>query len=134
MARDPKGAIVNGLSFPLPLSAVKRDKLSSEVEAWRLTEGLPFCGNNTLYPKAAMRWGLASTAGARSWTHLDCDGMATFVDVICGKKYWILFRPHLEGEADPFAHVDLYLHDYDPAISVDTWDAEAVLLEPGTRL
>jgi hypothetical protein len=133
MARDPNGAIINGLSFPLPLSAIKRDKLCSEIEAWRLTEGLPFC-QKAAYPTSEMRWGLASTGGSRHWVHLDSDGLATFVDVIHGKKWWILLRPHLEGEPDPSAHVDLYLNDFDPAVAVKTWEAEAVLLTPGTRL
>ena len=66
--------------------------------------------------------------------HLDSDGTATFVDVKVGKKWWILLKPHLDGELDPSAHVDLYLNDFDPAIAVKTWEAEAVLLTPGTRL
>ena len=134
MAQDPDGAIVNGPSFPLPLSAVKRDKLSSEVEAWRLTEGLPFCRDKALYPTAAMRWGLAATAGARHWLHLDCDGLGTVVDLLCGSKWWILLKPHLYGEPDSTAHIDLFLDNFDPSVVVKTWDAEAVLLTPGTRL
>jgi hypothetical protein len=134
MSRDPNGTIINGLSFPLPLSAIKRDKLCSEIEAWRLTEGLPFCTKKALYPTLEMRWGLASTAGSRHWPHLDCDGLVTFVDIICGKKWWILLRPFLEGEPDASAHVELFLNDFDPAVAVKTWEAEAVLLTPGTRL
>jgi hypothetical protein len=133
-AWNPDGAIINGLSFPLPLSAVNRDKLCSEIEAWRLSEGLPFCTKKALYPSSEMRWGLASTAGSRHWVHVDSDGLATFVDPIAGKKWWILLRPHMEGEPDASAHIDLYLNDYDPAVVVKTWEAEAVLLAPGTRL
>jgi hypothetical protein len=134
MARDPKGAILNGLSFPLPLSAIKRDKISSDVEAWRLTEGLTFCNGKALYPTGCMRWGLASIAGSRHWAHVDCSGLATVLAVICGIKYWILFKPDLDNETDAGAHVDLFLNDFDPAVAVKTWDAEAVLLTPGTRL
>ena len=134
MAQDPNGAIVNGLSFPLPLSAIKRDKVSSEIEAWRLTEGLRFCRNSALYPTPAMRWGLAGTAGARHWVHVDCNGLATIIELLCGAKWWILFRPLMPGEPDPTAHVDLFLDDFDPSVVVKTWDAEAVLLRPGTRL
>ena len=134
MARDPDGAIINGLSFPLPLSAIKKDHINSDIEAWRLTEGLRFCTEKALYPTAEMRWGLASTAGARHWMHLDCDGLGTFVDVVCGGKWWLLFKPHLEGESQSSAHTDLYLNDFDPAIAVETWDVEAVYLTPGTRL
>jgi hypothetical protein len=134
MAKDPDGAIVNALSFPLPLSAIKRDKLSGEIEAWRLTEGLPFCNNKALYPTSDMRWGLAATAWARHWVHLDCDGLGTTVDMLCGLKLWALFKPHLHGEPDSTSHVDLFLDDFDPAVVVKTWDVEAVLLTPGTRL
>ena len=134
MAQDPNGAIINGLPFPLPLSTVKRDKLSGEIEAWRLTEGLPFCGNKALYPTSDMRWGLAATAGARHWIHLDCEGLGTIVELLCGLKWWILFKPHLHSEPDSTAHVDLFLDDFDPSVVVKTWDVEAVLLTPGTRL
>jgi hypothetical protein len=134
MARDPNGTIINGLSFPLPLSAIKRDKLSGDIEAWRLTEGLPFCNEKASYPTADMRWGLASTAGARHWTHVDSDGLATYVQLLTGTKLWILMKPDLDNEVDAAAHVDLYLNDYDPAVAVRTWDAEAVLLTPNTRL
>lgn len=134
MARDPNGAIINGLSFPLPLSAIKRDKLSSDIEAWRLTEGLPFCTEKASYPTADVRWGLASTAGSRHWPHLDSDGLATFLDLLTGRKLWILLRPHLDNEPDAASHVDVFLDDYDPSVVVKTWDAEAVFLTPGTRL
>lgn len=127
MAKDPKGAIINVMSFPLPLSAVKKDKLSSEIEAWSLTKGSWYCAAKATYPTAKMRWGLASTAGARHWTHIDCDGLATFIDLICGGKWWILFRPKLT------ARVDLFLN-FDPAVVESSWDAEAVFLTPGTRL
>lgn len=133
-ARDPEGAIINGLSFPLPLSAIKRDKLGSDVEAWRLTEGLPFCTDKALYPTGDVRWGLASTAFSRHWTHVDSDGLATSVSVECGHKWWILYTPHLDDEPDASMHVDLFLDDFDPAEVVQHWDAEAVLLGPGTRL
>jgi hypothetical protein len=134
MARNPNGAIINGLSFPLPLSAIKRDKHSGDIEAWRLIEGLPFSNEKASYPMAGMRWGLASTAGSRHWTHIDSDGLATYIELLTGAKLWILMRPDLDNEADATAHVDLFLNDFNPAIAVKTWDAEAVFLTPGTRL
>lgn len=134
MARDPNGAIVNGLSFPLPLSAIKRDKVGSDVEAWRLTEGLPFCTQKVVFPTGEVRWALVSTAGARHWPHVDSDGLCTYVDVVSGMKFWILFRPHLDNESEPSAHVDLFLNDFEPSVAVKTWDAELVVLAPGTRL
>jgi len=79
-----------------------------------------------------MRWGLAATAGARHWVHLDCDSLGTVVDLLCSSKWWILLKPHLYGEPDSTAHIDLFLDDFDPSVVVKTWDAEAVLLTPGT--
>ena len=134
MARDPNGAIINGLSFPLPLSAIKRDKLCSDIEAWRLTEGLPFCTPKVSYPTGDMRWGLASTAGSRHWPHIDRNGLATYVELVTGKKLWILFRPNLDDEPDAGAYISVFLDDFDTSVAVKLWDAEAVVLTPGTRL
>jgi len=134
MARDPNGAIINGLSFPLPLSAIKRDNLCGDIEAWRLTEGLPYCTHKVSYPTGEVRWGLASTAGSRHWPHLDSDGLATYVELLIGKKLWILFRPNLDNEPDAGAHISVFLDDFDTSVAVKTWDAEAVVLTPGTRL
>ena len=131
-ARDPNGAIINGLSFPLPLSAIKRDKVGGDVEAWRLTEGLPFCTLKVVFPTGDVRWALASTAGSRHWPHLDSNGFATFVDVLTGMKFWILFRPHLDNELEPSGSIDLFLNDFDTSVAVKTWDAELVVLTPGT--
>jgi hypothetical protein len=134
MARNPNGAIINGLLFPLPLSAIKRDKHSTNIEAWCLTEGLPFSNEQASYPTSDMRWGLASAAGTRHWTHVDCNGLATYVELLTRAKLWILMRPDLDNKVDAAANVDLYLNDYNPAVAVMTWDAEAVYLTPGTRL
>jgi hypothetical protein len=134
MSRDPQGSIINGLSFPLPLSAIQRNKLFGEIEAWRLTEGLPFCMDSAKYPTADMRWGLASTKDSRHWMHIDSNGVATFIEVMCGGKWWILFKPDFHNDPDPSANTDLFLNDFDTSTAVRTWDAEAVYLRRGTRL
>jgi len=66
--------------------------------------------------------------------HIDNDGLATFVELLMGKKLWILFRPFLDNEPDASSHVDLFLNDFDPTVAVHTWEVEAVVLMPGTWL
>ena len=82
-----------------------------------------------------MRWGLAATAGARHWIHIDSDGLGTFVDVKCGAKWWILFTP-LEGQdKHAFSSIDQFLNDFDVVRLTDgRWEAEAVYLTEGNRL
>lgn len=133
-ARKEDGAIINALSFPLPLSSIHQTPFSSDVEAWRITEGLPFCDEDAQYPTADMRWGLAATAGARHWIHIDSDGLSTSVDQLCGRKLWILYTPDDEYSADIFGDIDQFFNDFDVTNPPKYWSAEAVLLQPGTRL
>jgi len=134
-ARDEGGAILNALSFPLPLSAINQTAYSSDVEAWRVTEGMPYCGDEDApYPTADMRWGLAATAGARSWIHIDCDGLSTVVDPLCGGRLWLLYSPHDEYEDNIFGDIDQFFHEFDVTNPPHYWRVEAVYLQAGTRL
>ena len=129
-ARNPKGPIINGLSFPLPLSAIEKSPMSSEIEAWLLAEGI----NNEQYPSASMRWGLCSTAGARHWIHLDSDGLGTFIDVRVGGKWWFLFALLDENGYSHFFSVRDFLVDFDIYTAPSKFHLEAVYLTPGIRL
>jgi hypothetical protein len=128
------GAIVNALSFPLPLSEIRKSKFSGDVEAWRLTEGLPYCDHDAIFPTADMRWGLGATAGARSWIHVDCDGLATIVDVVCGTRSWMLYTPSEPVSDTSFCEIDLFFGDFDVTTPPKNWRVEMVYLQPGTRL
>ena len=128
------GAILNALSFPLPLSEIQKSAFSSDVEAWRVTEGLPYCEQDAVYPTADMRWGLAATAGGRHWIHVDSDGLCTIIDPLCGGKLWLLFTPG-EGLSETiFADIDQFFNGFDVTNPPEYWSVEAVYLKPGTRL
>ena len=147
-SNSPNGPILNALSFPLPLSGVDRCSLSSEIEAWRVTEGKAFCGRTMSFPTGEMRWGLAGAAGARHWIHIDSDGLGTYIDVKCGGKWWILFVAPDGQTKKTFSWVDTFLGDFETNPELggrwdlkakagqqgDLWVAEAVYLTPGTRL
>ena len=112
-AREEGGAIVNALSFRLPLSAIEQNTFSSDVEAWRVTEGRPYCDDDAQYPTADMRWGLVATAGARHWIHIDCDGLCTLIEPLCGRKLWILYSPSDEYDEKIFGDIDQFFNGFD---------------------
>ena len=128
------GAIINALSFPLPLSEIRKSTFSSDIEAWLVTEGLPYCDHEAVYPTPDMRWGLAATKGARHWIHVDSDGLGTIVDVLCGGRWWLLFTPSKNFDLTNFGDIDHFFFDFDVTNPPDHWDVEAVYLQPGVRL
>jgi hypothetical protein len=128
------GAIINALSFPLPLSEIRKSTFSSDVEAWLVTDGLPYCDQEVFYPTADMRWGLAATKGARHWIHIDSDGLATNVDVLCGIRWWLLFTPSETFDLTNFGDLDQFFFEFDVTHPPEHWTVEAVYLQPGTRL
>jgi len=104
------------------------------VEAWRITEGLPYCDQEARYPSGDMKWGLAATAGALHWIHIDCDGLATEIDVVTGEKLWFLYTSEEDVSDLSFGDIDNFFNDFDVTSPPMYWDAEAVSLQPGTRL
>ncbi len=133
-ARSQDGPILNALSFPLALAGMRCSALSSEIEAWRLTERMKFCNAEASFPIGDMRWGLAATRGGRHWVHIDSDGLATFIDVRCGGKWWIIFTP-LEGQDKYiFASIDQFFDGFETINPPGRYSAEAIYLTPGTRL
>ncbi|KAK0493732.1 hypothetical protein EDD18DRAFT_1356182 [Armillaria luteobubalina] len=75
---------------------------------------------------------LVATKGAISYIHTDCHGVGMVVEVICGRKLWYIF--HHWGSSPQDSRIDEYMGDWDPGFipSPDKWDAEVVLLEPGS--
>jgi len=128
--RRPHGPIAKTLSLPMPLSTIEKSHISSEIEAWLLTEG----NNNQQYPTALMRWGQCSSAGAHHWTCIDSDGLGSFVSVLCGGKWlFILERPEVHGDSH-FGFVQDFLVDFETSKVSKKFHVEAVYLTPGTRL
>jgi hypothetical protein len=128
--RRPHGPIASAVSLPLPLSAIEKSTVSSEIEAWLLTEGR----DNQQYPTALMRWGQCSSAGAHHWTCIDSDGLGTFVSVLCGAQWWFLLeQPHEHGKSH-FGSVQDFLVGFEASKATHKFNVEAVYLTPGTRL
>ena len=91
-----------------------------------------------------MRWGIAATAGAVHWWHINSDGFGTYIDVKTGMKWWIVvkpkkcisFRGFYQYDFSEFGSIDLFTRaDYEvEEPNTPMWDLEAVMLTPGTRL
>jgi hypothetical protein len=110
--------------------------LSTDSAAWNSTRGMNCCPANQPPPLGDIRWGLAATAGALSWFHIDSNGYATYLDSKAGSKEIIIGRRKFgEDNFNSFSEVDIFLNGFeteDP--NADRWDLEAMILPPGTRL
>ncbi len=86
------------------------------------------------YPKHATTFALASTAATFSYIHADGMGVGTVVQVLTGKKLWFMFRRC--GATVPNGYIGEFFDDWQPGFipDCDTWDAEMVVVEPGTLL
>lgn len=133
------GKILNGLNFPMPEEGLGRWPFSSDSVAWKATKGALGCSLEEAPPLGDFRWGLAATTGALSWTHIDSNGLGTYIDTKAGKKWWIVLKRNGEGydgnfrtcsDAYGFFGGNYEVDDPDE----DEWDFEALILSPGTRL
>jgi len=126
-SRNPRGPIISGGPISMPFGEIARSGMSSEIEAWFLTDR----SGHVLYPSSSMRWGLCSTAGAHHWIRIESEGLGTFLDVRCGEMLvFIIFnstRAH-------FCDVRDFLVNFDTKTAPDKFHVEAVNLTPGTRL
>lgn len=136
-SRRECGRILNALDLPRSLAGVIGSQYTSEVSAWRATQDHIFC--NEKYPTSDNYWELVATRGARSWIHIDADGLGTRFEVACGAKWIVIGRPPLDDDPLNFLEFlsdrSLFTGDFavDDASSV-TWEYEAVYLSPGTAL
>lgn len=129
----PDARALNVLDLPMENGPLVPTFLASDMWAWTHTVGKALSKRGDRYPGAAMRWALVSTADTYSPWHIDCDGLATMIEVQTGCKWWVVARPK-EGDNSAFARMDTF-RDFDvAATNEDRWDCEAVLLTPGTCL
>ena len=127
------GKILNALQFPRPEEGLGHHRFSTDSVAWRATKGRRGSSDAEAPPLADVRWGLAATKGAVHWWHIDSDGFGTYLDVVTGKKWWIVAKE--KNNAPTFGSTSLFLGEYElEEPNVDLWDLEAILLQPGTRL
>jgi uncharacterized membrane protein len=110
---------------------------STDSAAFNCIKGTNNCPADQALPIGDIRWGLAATAGAVSWWHIDSNGFASYIDAEAGSKWWIVARKkinsgkYFEGQSE----VDIYLNNFEvDAPNRDRWALEAVFLAPGTRL
>ena len=117
------GKILNALEFPMGTAPVSpTPKFSSDLVAWEfISRGIP-------PPIGDIRWGLAATAGARTWFHIDSNGFNTFIDVKCGFKAWFC----IYDKSGDFNFIDAF-KDFKLDEAGD-YQIEVILLTPGTRL
>lgn len=123
-SRQEDGKILNALEFPMVLASLDPEPFSTDLLASRLAN----YSRSITIPIGDIRWGSASTAGARTWFHMDSNGLGTAFKVMCGKKIWIFIRDD-EGH---FHYIDS-LKDFE-LDDVKGCQLEVVLLTPGTRL
>lgn len=135
-SKGPDGKIVNALDFPMAEQALGSYPFSTDSAAWNGTKGAADCKRNKVPPLDSIRWGIAATAGALHWWHVDCDGFGTYVDTKTGLKWWIVARRKgTEHGFKSFGEVNTFLDTYQPdEPNEGAWDLEAVILHPGTRL
>ncbi len=106
----------------------------SQSTAFNQTQEMPSDIFETYYPKPATTFALASTVATFSYIHLDSMGVGMVVQVLMGKKIWFLFRRR--GTVVPNGYIEEFFDDWRPGFipDSDAWDAEMLVLEPGTLL
>jgi len=129
--------ILNGLEFPMwKDSQWDRCSYATDMVAWDYLRGKPHGGTvTTPYPTGHMRWGLAGTAHTVTSLHIDSDGFATFVQLMCGKKIWAVYSPSPDlplSNTDAFIFPDRFQLDRIPPKA--QFGMEAVVLRPGDLL
>ncbi|KAK0474126.1 hypothetical protein IW261DRAFT_1569190 [Armillaria novae-zelandiae] len=132
---EQEGRVLNALALPCttsydsdPLQFI----LSSHCRAFEHTSDMPADIFDTTYPVSTTSFWLVATKGTISYMHCDCHGVGTVVEVLCGRKLWYIFQ-HRGSSADD-SMIEEYMGDWAPGFipSPDEWEAEVVLLEPGS--
>ncbi|PBK68629.1 hypothetical protein ARMSODRAFT_976013 [Armillaria solidipes] len=110
------------------------EEAMSQSTAFNQTREMPSDIFEVHYPKYTTTFALASTAATFSYIHVDSMGVGTAVQVLTGKKIWFLFRRC--GTVVPNGHIEEFFNDWKPGFipDSDAWDAEMLILEPGTLL
>jgi hypothetical protein len=113
--------------------------LATNEQAWQDTRDLP--GLQTInFPSDAMVWATAATRNATTWGHIDDHGMGTVVKIMTGRKYWVIFRPKVDGTKPAVARGDFgsskaFIDHWVPTSAGDSvWDHEGILLQAGDIL
>ncbi|KAK0197864.1 hypothetical protein F5146DRAFT_1130779 [Armillaria mellea] len=133
-----KGLVLNALFLPILEKPLEEPRCIKEVMcqsmAFNQTREMPEDIFEHYYPKLATMFALASTAATFSYVHADGRGVGMVVQVLTGKKIWFLFRRC--GVTVPNSYIREFFDDWQPGFipDCDRWDAEMLMLEPGTLL
>ena len=109
---------------------------ATDMVAWDYVCGKQCCGTvTTPYPTEHVRWDLAATAHTFTSLHIDSDGFSTFMQVMCGKKVWIVYRP---SPGLPLWSTNLFTNgewfQLDKIPKNAQYGLEAMVLRPGDQL
>ncbi len=133
-AQDPDGKILNGLEFPFWNGDISTPSYASDIAAWGYVRGQHNHVLNGTYPIGHMRWGLAGTANTVTFVHIDSDGFATFLRVVCGLKIWGIYREHKD---QPLSSTKVFMNPsfrLDEVLDTAAYDFEIIALRPGDLL
>ncbi|RXW13167.1 hypothetical protein EST38_g12687 [Candolleomyces aberdarensis] len=130
MVPDSEQRSLNALNFPNYSAGPKEYKLGVDERIWRATNFI-YGFKEMLYPSNSVNWSIVGLPGACHGWHNDSEGFGTFVTIRSGLKWWVVGRSAESGEK-----LDFFLEspDFDPWLVDDSWDVEAILLKPGTRI
>ncbi|RXW15279.1 hypothetical protein EST38_g10577 [Candolleomyces aberdarensis] len=130
MVPDHKQRSLNALNFPNYSAGPKEYKLGVDERIWKATNFI-YGFKEMLYPSNSVNWSIVGLPGACHGWHNDSEGFGTFVTIRSGLKWWVVGRSAESGEK-----LDFFLEspDFDPWLVDDSWDVEAILLKPGTRI
>ncbi|KAK0224379.1 hypothetical protein IW262DRAFT_1459431 [Armillaria fumosa] len=136
--RGSRGLVVNALDLPIPEKPLEDvffiQEVMSQSMAFNQTREMPMDIFENVYPKSSTTWALASTAASMTSIHTDCMGVGTVVHPMTGIKIWFLFRRR--NTRLPNGNIKEFSADWGPGFipDPDVWDAEMLVLEPGTTL
>ncbi|RXW15232.1 hypothetical protein EST38_g10618 [Candolleomyces aberdarensis] len=123
---------LNALYLPNPHALVEESPYATDVHAiHRIALQDKHCIRKM--PTEDVRWCLAATEGAHHYFHMDSRGDGTFIDLVKGRKVWVIVQPKAGKKRTStklWTKENLDVTSLDPS----EWDIEAVLLTEGTRL
>lgn len=124
--------ILNVLDLPNVTGPAATPALASEMVCWQKVHGT--AGNTSKeehFPMEHTRWSLVALRRALHRWHVDAEGLATWIQTMCGHKLWFLAR---RRDAGGFSTRQFYETFDIGEPDKDDWIVEVVVLKPGTRL
>ncbi|KAH6909496.1 hypothetical protein BKA70DRAFT_1221737 [Coprinopsis sp. MPI-PUGE-AT-0042] len=122
---------LNAIGLPMSEAGIRKAAYATDVRAFYRTKSEFACLR--FLPTYAMLFGLAATAGAHHWWHVDSRGEATMVYVAEGQKLWVLAEPK-----DPLRLWSTQVWSTEEVdvrkLNYNDWHIEIVVLNAGDRL